>query len=219
MLPRGFPEGLTVPQGRRFPGWADGASPGGTRVRPGAGAQEVRTSSGVLLPHAPASVVTARWQISTHLHEAGVVVQAPGLGPVTYDMAFGGNFYAILSIDALGLPFDRARKQDILDAGLALRLASTPQFYGFQLAKTIVDRAKASTALTAHGTLYKALARMEDAGLLTSAWEAPDTAAADGRPRRRLYEITGAGERALAAHQAQHPATPRPRPAAGLDPA
>jgi PadR family transcriptional regulator PadR len=108
---------------------------------------------------------------------------------------------------------------DILDAGLALRGAGTPQFYGFQLAKTIVDRAKASTALTAHGTLYKALARMEDAGLLTSAWEAPDTAAADGRPRRRLYKITGAGERALAAHQAQHPATPRPRPAAGLDPA
>ena len=108
---------------------------------------------------------------------------------------------------------------DILDAGLALRGAGAPQFYGFQLAKTIVDRAKASTALTAHGTLYKALARMEDAGLLTSAWEAPDTAAADGRPRRRLYEITGAGERALAAHQAQHPATPRPRPAAGLDPA
>ena len=108
---------------------------------------------------------------------------------------------------------------DILDAGLALRGAGTPQFYGFQLAKTIVDRAKASTALTTHGTLYKALARMEDAGLLTSAWEAPDPAAADGRPRRRLYEITGAGERALAAHQAQHPATPRPRPAAGLDPA
>jgi PadR family transcriptional regulator, regulatory protein PadR len=108
---------------------------------------------------------------------------------------------------------------DILDAGLALRRAGTPHFYGFQLAKAIADRAKASTALTAHGTLYKALARMEDAGLLTSAWEAPDTAAADGRPRRRLYEITGAGERALAAHQAQHTATPRAGPAARLDPA
>lgn len=74
----GFPEGLTVPQGRRFPGWADGASPGGTRVRPGAGAQEVSTSSVVLVPHAPASVVTARWQISTHLHQAGVVRPAIG---------------------------------------------------------------------------------------------------------------------------------------------
>jgi PadR family transcriptional regulator, regulatory protein PadR len=108
---------------------------------------------------------------------------------------------------------------DILDAGLALRRTGTPHFYGFQLAKSIVDRAKASTALTAHGTLYKALARLEGAGLLTSTWEAPDTAAADGRPRRRLYEITGAGERALASHQAQHTAPGRARPAAGLGPA
>jgi anti-sigma regulatory factor (Ser/Thr protein kinase) len=73
-----FPEGLTVPQGRRFPEWADGASPGGIRVRPGAGAQEVSTSSVMLLPHAPASVVTARWQISAHLREAGVVRPAIG---------------------------------------------------------------------------------------------------------------------------------------------
>jgi proline racemase len=42
-------------------------------------------------------------------------------------MAFGGNFYAILPIDALGLPFDRARKQDILDAGLAVMAAINEQ--------------------------------------------------------------------------------------------
>lgn len=39
---------------------------------------------------------------------------------VTYDMAYGGNFYAILPLDAFGLPFDRARKDDILKAGLSL---------------------------------------------------------------------------------------------------
>ncbi|MDF3302107.1 proline racemase family protein [Streptomyces tropicalis] len=39
---------------------------------------------------------------------------------VTYDLAYGGNFYAILPLDRLGLPFDRARKDDILAAGLAL---------------------------------------------------------------------------------------------------
>ncbi|MFD3457734.1 proline racemase family protein [Streptomyces sp. NPDC058691] len=39
---------------------------------------------------------------------------------VTYDLAYGGNFYAILPLDAFGLPFDRARKDDILAAGLAL---------------------------------------------------------------------------------------------------
>ena len=38
----------------------------------------------------------------------------PACGTVTYDLAFGGNFYAILELDQLGLPFDRARKDDIL---------------------------------------------------------------------------------------------------------
>jgi len=108
---------------------------------------------------------------------------------------------------------------DILDAGLALRRDGTPSFHGFQLAKAIADRADARTALTAHGTLYKALARMEYAGLLTSTWEDPNLAATASRPRRRLYEVTGAGALALAAHQAQHPTAPRPRPAAGPRPA
>jgi proline racemase len=51
------------------------------------------------------------------------VVDVPGLGPVTYDLAYGGNFYAILPIERVGLPFDRERKNDILTAGLALMAA------------------------------------------------------------------------------------------------
>jgi len=47
-------------------------------------------------------------------------VEVAGIGPVTYDMAYGGNFYAILPIERVGLPFDRARKNDILTAGLAM---------------------------------------------------------------------------------------------------
>ncbi|MEU5378015.1 MULTISPECIES: proline racemase family protein [unclassified Streptomyces] len=39
---------------------------------------------------------------------------------VTYDLAYGGNFYAILPLEEFGLPFDRARKDDILAAGLSL---------------------------------------------------------------------------------------------------
>ncbi|MFI9649487.1 proline racemase family protein [Streptomyces sp. NPDC052040] len=39
---------------------------------------------------------------------------------VTYDLAYGGNFYAILPLAEFGLPFDRARKNDILAAGLSL---------------------------------------------------------------------------------------------------
>lgn len=51
------------------------------------------------------------------------VVDVPGFGPVTYDLAFGGNFYAIVRLDDLGLPFDRSRKDDLLRAGLAIMAA------------------------------------------------------------------------------------------------
>ncbi|MFI1470443.1 proline racemase family protein [Streptomyces wuyuanensis] len=47
-------------------------------------------------------------------------VDVPGYGTVTYDMAYGGNFYAFVPLDALGLPFERDRKDDLLAAGLAV---------------------------------------------------------------------------------------------------
>ncbi|MFF4599551.1 proline racemase family protein [Amycolatopsis sp. NPDC001319] len=47
-------------------------------------------------------------------------VAVPGLGQVRYDLAFGGNFYAIVELEELGLPFDRAEKQKLLDAGLSI---------------------------------------------------------------------------------------------------
>ncbi|MDT0448402.1 proline racemase family protein [Streptomyces hesseae] len=50
-------------------------------------------------------------------------VDVPGYGTVTYDLAFGGNFYAFVELDALGLPFDRSRKDDLLAAGLAVMAA------------------------------------------------------------------------------------------------
>ncbi|MEU2561994.1 proline racemase family protein [Streptomyces longispororuber] len=50
-------------------------------------------------------------------------VDVPGYGAVTYDLAFGGNFYAFVELGALGLPFDRARKDELLAAGLAVMAA------------------------------------------------------------------------------------------------
>ena len=84
----------------------------------------------------------------------------------------------------------------VLAAGLDLRSAGQPEFHGFLLAKAIRDGDHAR-GLTAHGTLYKALDRMERMGLLESRWEVPDVAAAAGRPRRRFYRVTSQGERAL----------------------
>jgi proline racemase len=55
------------------------------------------------------------------------VVDVAGFGEVRYDMAFGGNFYAILGLEQLGLPFDRAEKQRLLDAGLSIMDAVNKQ--------------------------------------------------------------------------------------------
>ncbi|MER6252832.1 proline racemase family protein [Streptomyces sp. NPDC001584] len=46
--------------------------------------------------------------------------EVPGFGTITYDLAYGGNFYAFVELDALGLPFDRARGDDLIAAGLAV---------------------------------------------------------------------------------------------------
>jgi len=93
----------------------------------------------------------------------------------------------------------------ILTAGVEAMRAGEPEFHGFSIATAIQER-DAARRLTAHGTLYKALGRLERAGLLESRWEEPELAEADGRPRRRLYRITGAGAtavtRALAADEA-----------------
>ena len=85
----------------------------------------------------------------------------------------------------------------ILDAGIRLRTDGLPSFYGFLIAKQIKER-EGARLLTAHGTLYKALGRLERAKLLQSIWEDPLIAAEEGRPRRRLYTVTPAGEAALA---------------------
>jgi proline racemase len=54
-------------------------------------------------------------------------VQVPGFGTVGYDIAYGGNFYAIVDLGDLGLPFDRAAKGPLLDAGLQIMAAINEQ--------------------------------------------------------------------------------------------
>jgi PadR family transcriptional regulator, regulatory protein PadR len=88
---------------------------------------------------------------------------------------------------------------DILEAGLSRRHDENDEFHGFDLARQIAGGRR----LTAHGTLYKALGRLEDAGLVASRWEEEDLATQEGRPRRRLYTVTGEGARRLAAWQQQ----------------
>jgi DNA-binding PadR family transcriptional regulator len=100
---------------------------------------------------------------------------------------------------------------EILETALSLRRSGHGVFHGFGLAHSMREQS-GSRALTAHGTLYKALGRLEELGLLTSRWEDPSLA--EGRPRRRLYELTGEGARAAERARADAVEAPSRRVAA-----
>lgn len=54
-------------------------------------------------------------------------VKVEGFGEVSYDMAFGGNFYAVVELKELGLPFERDAKNELLAAGLKIMDAINEQ--------------------------------------------------------------------------------------------
>jgi PadR family transcriptional regulator PadR len=83
----------------------------------------------------------------------------------------------------------------------------TDEWYGFDL----IDQTKIKS-----GTLYPILIRLEKAGWLESRLEEVDPHVA-GRPARRLYSLTGEGERLARAELESHlrdltPAAPPLRP-------
>jgi PadR family transcriptional regulator, regulatory protein PadR len=88
------------------------------------------------------------------------------------------------------LPLEEA----ILEVGLRRLRDSEAEFYGFAMA-TELDEDE-GRSLTAHGTLYKVLERLERNGLLVSRWEEGDEVE-QGRPRRRLYQVSDQAEGAL----------------------
>ena len=98
----------------------------------------------------------------------------------------------------------------ILNAGLRLRAQGIAEFHGFLIGKEAAEL-QSARALLAQGTLYRALGRLEQAGLLSSHWENPSDEAPAHRPLRRLYKVTIAGERAASEQRTlPHPAaTPR----------
>ena len=71
---------------------------------------------------------------------------------------------------------------------LVLRAVAAGYQYGFDVMETCD---------LPSGTAYPALRRLEKAGLLKSRWEKASNAHAEGRPRRRTYELTPLGKDAL----------------------
>jgi proline racemase len=65
--------------------------------------------------------------VPSYAHALDQLVEVPGFGPVTYDIAYGGNFYAFVRLTDLGLAFERSAKSQLLDAGLAIMDAINEQ--------------------------------------------------------------------------------------------
>lgn len=79
---------------------------------------------------------------------------------------------------------------------LLLSVLSAGPAHGYAIISALRDHSRGLFDLP-EGTVYPALHRLEDVGLLTSSW-----AEADGR-RRRVYALTDKGAAALAAERAE----------------
>jgi proline racemase len=97
------------------------------------GMVEITEPETVIKLDTPAGLVEARVRVAdgratavslrnvpSFLHEAGAVVEVPELGPVMYDMAFGGNFYALVEAASIGLRPAPEQAQALIDTGLAI---------------------------------------------------------------------------------------------------
>jgi DNA-binding PadR family transcriptional regulator len=93
---------------------------------------------------------------------------------------------------------------------VALRHHGIDEFHGYAIAKQLSDHGD-RRLLTAYGTLYRALGRLEAMGLLESHWEDPEIPARENRPGRRLYALTAAGESIARDAATAQPTRPRRR--------
>lgn len=89
------------------------------------------------------------------------------------------------------IPIERS----IIQAAVQLHQEGVEEFHGVQLAMKIKDQ-KEARLLTGYGTLYRALSRLQQRGILESRWE--ELSPADGnRPRHRYYHLIGEVEAAI----------------------
>ena len=80
-------------------------------------------------------------------------------------------------------------ESDICITAVELLKDGTREFHGYELAKQLAAETSDRQLLAAYGTLYRALGRLVDMGMLTSRWENPQIAAAANRPRRGFSTV------------------------------
>jgi proline racemase len=85
-----------------------------------------------------AESVTVR-NVPAYLHLRDATVDVPGFGRVTLDLAWGGNFYAILPSATIGLRPEPDRHEDLISAGLEIMRAVNEQLEFHHPEHTAID--------------------------------------------------------------------------------
>ena len=97
------------------------------------GMVEVTEPETVIRLDTPAGLVIARVHVEgtraksvtienvpSFVTELDAIVEVPGVGAVRYDMAYGGNFYAIVELSELGRAFGKEHAPELLELGLSI---------------------------------------------------------------------------------------------------
>ncbi|MDC1474327.1 proline racemase family protein [Candidatus Nanopelagicales bacterium] len=97
------------------------------------GMVEVTEPETVIRLDTPAGLVIARVHVEgaraksvtienvpSFVTELDAIIEVPGVGAVRYDMAYGGNFYAIVELSELGRAFGKEHAPELLELGLSI---------------------------------------------------------------------------------------------------
>ena len=133
-------------------------------------------------------------QVPRHPIAVGHERRSPADGregaPAAFERLAGSR---LIYLDYRGMGLDRERFKGHLDLLLLSVIDVTPA-HGYAIISALRERSKGAIDLP-EGTVYPALHRLEETGLLASAW------AGVGGRRRRVYRLTGAGAAALSEHR------------------
>ena len=96
--------------------------------------------------------------VPSFLYRGDVPVEVPGLGQISVDVSFGGNFFALVDADELGVTVEPSNAQRLVDVGLRVREAVNEQVKVQHPVEKHIDRVEL-TEITAPASHPEAHAR------------------------------------------------------------
>ena len=89
------------------------------------------TPAGLVKAHAVVEhgKVRRAWieNVPAFLYKMDIPVEVEGLGKISVDISFGGNFFALVTADQVGIPLELHRVKELVDIGLRIRAAVNQQ--------------------------------------------------------------------------------------------